>query len=73
MPKLTIALAKGRLQDQALAGFARRGLLVSDQALASRRLMVEDESKRFSFISRRMCPFMSSTASPTPASADVTC
>ena len=50
MSELTIALAKGRLQDEALARFARAGLIVSDQALATRRLLVEDEGKRYSFI-----------------------
>ena len=50
MAELTIALAKGRLQDQALACFAQIGVVVSDDALASRRLMIEDEGKQYSFI-----------------------
>ena len=50
MSDLTIALAKGRLQDDALALFRRVGVAVSDEALASRRLLVDDESGRYSFI-----------------------
>jgi ATP phosphoribosyltransferase len=47
---LTIAIAKGRLQQDALEVFARAGVSVSDEALASRRLAVDDESGRFRFI-----------------------
>src|ERR1051325_6746206 len=47
---LTIALAKGRLQDAALECFARIGVAVSEDALASRKLLVEDESARYSFL-----------------------
>src|ERR671938_1192583 len=47
---LTIAIAKGRLQQDALELFARAGVRVSERALASRRLAVEDESSRFRFI-----------------------
>lgn len=50
MSELTIALAKGRLQDEALALFRRVGVAVSDEVLASRRLLVEDEGGRYSFI-----------------------
>jgi ATP phosphoribosyltransferase len=50
MSELTIALAKGRLQDKALAHFASIGVVVSEAALASRRLLVEDESRRYSII-----------------------
>jgi ATP phosphoribosyltransferase len=50
MSDLTIALAKGRLQDDALALFRRVGVVVSEEALASRRLLVDDESGRYSFI-----------------------
>jgi len=48
--KLTIAVAKGRLQTEALDLLARAGLSVSSEMLASRRLAVEDESGRFRFI-----------------------
>jgi len=48
--KLTIAVAKGRLQTEALHLLARAGLSVSSEMLASRRLAVEDESGRFRFI-----------------------
>ena len=47
---LTIAIAKGRLQRDALELFARAGISVSEEALASRRLAVEDESGRYRFI-----------------------
>ena len=50
MSDLTIALAKGRLQDEAFALFRRVGVAVSAEALASRRLLVDDESGRYSFI-----------------------
>jgi ATP phosphoribosyltransferase len=50
MTELTIAIAKGRLQDEAFALFRRVGVVVSEEALASRRLLVEDESGRYSFI-----------------------
>ncbi|HWP42036.1 MAG TPA: ATP phosphoribosyltransferase [Blastocatellia bacterium] len=50
MSNLTIALAKGRLQDQAVDMFRRAGILLPDEALESRRLLVEDESRRYSFI-----------------------
>jgi ATP phosphoribosyltransferase len=48
--ELTIAIAKGRLQDTALEAFKRVGAVVSSEALASRRLRVEDEIGRYSFI-----------------------
>jgi len=41
---LTIAIAKGRLQKEALALLARAGVRTSDEALATRRLAIEDES-----------------------------
>ena len=50
MSQLTIALAKGRLQDEALAVFSRMGVVVSEESLASRKLLVADESGRYSFL-----------------------
>ncbi len=50
MPDLTIAVAKGRLQDEALALLAAAGAGVSSQDLSSRRLALEDESGRYRFI-----------------------
>jgi ATP phosphoribosyltransferase len=50
MSNLTIAIAKGRLQDKAFELFRRAGIVVSDEALRSRRLLVEDQSGRYSFI-----------------------
>jgi ATP phosphoribosyltransferase len=50
MGDLTVALAKGRLQNQAIELFRRAGIVVPDEALESRRLLVEDESQRYNFI-----------------------
>lgn len=50
MPELTIAIAKGRLQDAVFTLLAEAGVLVPDGALASRRLAIEDESSRYRFI-----------------------
>jgi ATP phosphoribosyltransferase len=47
---LTIALSKGRMQDDALALFARAGITVSDEELNSRRLLVASVDHRFNFI-----------------------
>ena len=47
---LTIAIAKGRMQQDALALLARAGVSVSAEALASRRLAVEDESGGYRFV-----------------------
>lgn len=48
--ELTIAVAKGRMQADALGLLKRAGIEVSDAALASRRLSIEDESGRYRFI-----------------------
>lgn len=50
MSKLTIALAKGRLQEEALEIFARAGIKISNEQLKSRRLLVEDESSNYNFV-----------------------
>jgi len=50
VPELTIAVAKGRLQAEALALLAGAGVGVPSDALSSRRLAVEDESGRYRFI-----------------------
>jgi ATP phosphoribosyltransferase len=47
---LTIAIAKGRMQQDALELLARAGVRVSAEALASRRLAVEDERGRYRFV-----------------------
>ncbi|MBV9924940.1 MAG: ATP phosphoribosyltransferase [Acidobacteria bacterium] len=47
---LTIAIAKGRMQQDTLALLARAGVRVSAEALASRRLAVEDESGGYRFV-----------------------
>jgi ATP phosphoribosyltransferase len=47
---LTIAIAKGRMQQDTLALLARAGVCVSAEALASRRLAVEDESGGYRFV-----------------------
>ena len=48
---ITIAIAKGRMQDDALALLARAGIRVSAEEVNSRRLAVEDETRRLSFSS----------------------
>src|SRR5262245_3971113 len=50
MSGITIALAKGRLQDASLALFQRCGIDFPDGALDSRRLLVEDNSSQYNFI-----------------------
>ncbi|MGH9941723.1 MAG: ATP phosphoribosyltransferase [Pyrinomonadaceae bacterium] len=47
---LTVALAKGRMQDEALDLLGRAGVRASEESLASRRLAVEDESGRYRFV-----------------------
>src|SRR5205085_5550262 len=47
---LTVAVAKGRMQDEALRVLACAGVRVSDDALASRRLALEDERGRYRFV-----------------------
>jgi len=47
---LTIAIAKGRLQDQAFDLFRRAGIVIPPDTLASRRLLIEDQSGLYSFI-----------------------
>ncbi len=50
MTQLTIAIAKGRLQQGTLELLAKSGLCDTRDALSSRRLAIEDESGRFRFI-----------------------
>src|SRR6202521_5475458 len=50
MTQLTIAIAKGRLQSGTLELLAKSGLCDTRDALSSRRLAIEDESRRFRFI-----------------------
>ncbi|HYP27617.1 MAG TPA: ATP phosphoribosyltransferase [Blastocatellia bacterium] len=50
MSDLTISIAKGRLQESAFDLFRRVGITVSGEALESRRLLIDDESGRYSFI-----------------------
>src|SRR5262245_58613008 len=47
---ITIAIAKGRMQDDAVALFAKAGIHLNDGQLASRRLALEDESGEYRFI-----------------------
>ncbi|MCO5171343.1 MAG: ATP phosphoribosyltransferase [Planctomycetes bacterium] len=48
--QVTIALPKGRLQEAALAVFARAGVTVPPEELDSRRLWVTDASGRYRFV-----------------------
>jgi ATP phosphoribosyltransferase len=50
MSEITIALAKGRLQEASLAVFQRSGINLPDGVLDSRRLLVEDNSSQYNFI-----------------------
>lgn len=50
MTDLTIAMAKGRMQDDALQLLSRGGISVSRAALKSRRLAIEDESGVYRFV-----------------------
>lgn len=50
MTQLTMAIAKGRLQQGTLELLAKSGLCDTRDALSSRRLAIEDESGRFRFI-----------------------
>jgi ATP phosphoribosyltransferase len=50
LPVLTVAIAKGRMQDEALGLLARAGVRVSDEMINSRRLAIEDESREYRFI-----------------------
>jgi len=47
---ITIALAKGRMQDDALALLARAGVCLNEDARNSRRLAIADESGKYRFV-----------------------
>src|SRR5688572_26289541 len=47
---ITIAIAKGRMQESALTLLARAGIRLNGDDLSSRRLAMEDESGRYRFI-----------------------
>jgi len=47
---ITIAIAKGRMQESALALLARAGIRLSDDEINSRRLAITDESGQYRFI-----------------------
>jgi ATP phosphoribosyltransferase len=47
---ITIAISKGRMQDDAIALLAEAGVRLSAAALASRKLALEDESGNYRFI-----------------------
>lgn len=50
MTELTIAIAKGRIQDEALGLLARAGIRIAAAELSSRRLALHDESGRYRFV-----------------------
>ncbi len=50
MPDVTIAIAKGRMQNQTLELLSRSGIVCDDEALRSRRLSIEDTTGRIRFI-----------------------
>ena len=47
---ITIAIAKGRMQDEALALLARAGVRLDEDAINSRRLAINDTSGKYRFI-----------------------
>jgi len=47
---ITIAISKGRMQDDAITLLAEAGVSLSPAALASRKLAIEDESGEYRFI-----------------------
>jgi ATP phosphoribosyltransferase len=47
---ITLAISKGRMQDEVIALLAASGVSISAAALASRRLAVEDESQLYRII-----------------------
>lgn len=47
---ITIAIAKGRMQDDALTLMARAGVRLSPESLSSRRLAIDDLSGQYRFI-----------------------
>ena len=47
---ITIAIAKGRMQDSALALLARAGIRLSEDEINSRRLALTDETGQYRFI-----------------------
>jgi ATP phosphoribosyltransferase len=50
VPELTLAIAKGRLQTDAIGLLQRAGLKLPSDSLATRRLALEDESGRYRLI-----------------------
>src|ERR1051325_6957370 len=47
---ITIAIAKGRMQDSALSLLARAGIRAGEEAVNSRRLALTDETGQYRFI-----------------------
>jgi ATP phosphoribosyltransferase len=47
---ITIAISKGRMQDDAIELLAQAGVRLTSEALASRKLALEDESGEYRFI-----------------------
>ncbi|MBL8195929.1 MAG: ATP phosphoribosyltransferase [Blastocatellia bacterium] len=50
MTNLTIALAKGRLQDEAMKLFNKVGINIASEQLNSRRLLLTDENQKYNFV-----------------------
>ncbi len=48
--QLTIALSKGRMQDDALELFARAGIVVEESELKSRKLIIHSADQKYAFI-----------------------
>jgi ATP phosphoribosyltransferase len=50
MTKLTIALAKGRLQNEAMKLFSKVDINIASEQLNSRRLLLTDENQKYNFV-----------------------
>ena len=50
LPALTVAIAKGRMQEEALGLLARAGVQVDDEMINSHRLAIMDRSGEYRFI-----------------------
>ncbi len=48
--RLTIALSKGRMQDESLALFARAGILVDEEERNSRKLLISSRDGDYNFV-----------------------
>jgi len=55
MSVLTVAIAKGRLQDGAFELFRRAGIVMPNESASSRRLMIEDDTVEYGVADAGVC------------------